>query len=97
MKTYNLFKLTPLVTLLLLFSSCGGKGTSRDSETTSQKRKVRVEEVRFVPVDQLASFTATVEADVKNNIAPAMGGRIRNIYVDVGSSVRKGQKLAVMD
>jgi hypothetical protein len=27
MKTYNLFKLTPLVTLLLLFSSCGGKGT----------------------------------------------------------------------
>ena len=62
-----------------------------------RKRKVRVEEVRFIPVDQLANFTATVEADAINNIAPAMGGRIRNIYVDVGSSVRKGQKLVMMD
>lgn len=26
-----------------------------------------------------------------------MGGRIRNIYVEVGSLVRKGQKLVVMD
>ena len=96
MKTYNLFKFAPLATLLL-FSSCGGKDTSRDAGETSQKRKVRVEEVRFIPVDQLANFTATVEADAINNIAPAMGGRIRNIYVDVGSSVRKGQKLVMMD
>ncbi|HOV71209.1 MAG: efflux RND transporter periplasmic adaptor subunit [Dysgonamonadaceae bacterium] len=96
MKTYNLFKFTPLVALLLL-SSCGGKDTSSNTREVSQKRKVRVEEVRLISVDQLANFTATVEADVKNNIAPAMGGRIRNIYVEVGSLVRKGQKLVVMD
>lgn len=97
MKTYNLCKFTSFLIALLLLSSCGGGDTSRETQTVSQKRKVRVEEVRLVPVDQLVNFTATVEADVKNNIAPAMGGRIRDIYVDVGSSVRKGQKLVVMD
>lgn len=51
----------------------------------------------MVPVKQNATFTATVEADKVNNIAPAMGGRIRKIYVDVGSPVRQGQAVVAMD
>ncbi len=97
MKTYNLSKFTPFIALLLL-SSCGGKTASKQTENEApQKTKVRVEEVRLVPVDQVATFTATVEADAVNNIAPAMGGRIRRIYVDVGSYVRRGQALVAMD
>ena len=96
MKTsYNIIKITPLLAIFAL-SSCGGKDSSADT-TTVTKKKVVVEEVRNTSVDQLATFTATVEANLKNNIAPAMGGRIRNILVDVGSTVAKGQKLVIMD
>src|SRR5690554_591833 len=97
MKKYNLLKFTPLLSIALLLS-CGGTG--QNESTTNEepvKSKVRVEEVRLVPVDQISTFTATVQADKVNNIAPAMGGRIREIYVDVGSYVKKGQTLVAMD
>lgn len=94
---YNLLKFTPLLSLALLLS-CGGSGSTDGTESEApQKTRVRVEEVTLVPVDQITTFTATVEADKVNNIAPAMGGRIRDIYVDVGSYVKKGQVLVAMD
>lgn len=97
MKMYNLLKFTSLLSVALLLS-CGGAGKSESTENEGpQKTKVRVEEVKLVPVDQISTFTATVEADKVNNIAPAMGGRIREIYVDVGANVRKGQVLVAMD
>lgn len=97
MKMQNLFKFIPLLSIALLLS-CGGSGQTESTESeASQKTKVRVEEVKQVPVDQISTFTATVEADKVNNIAPAMGGRIREIYVEVGSQVRKGQVLVAMD
>lgn len=97
MKMQNLFKFIPLLSIALLLS-CGGSGQTESTESeASQKTKVRVEEVKLVPVDQISTFTATVEADKVNNIAPAMGGRIREIYVEVGSQVRKGQILVAMD
>jgi membrane fusion protein (multidrug efflux system) len=97
MKMQNLFKFIPLLLIALLLS-CGGSGQTESTESeASQKTKVRVEEVKLVPVYQISTFTATVEADKVNNIAPAMGGRIREIYVEVGSQVRKGQVLVAMD
>ncbi len=97
MKMYNLLKFIPLIAAAL-FVSCGSKDQAGGEESeASQKPKVRVEEVREVPVDQISAFTATVEADQVNNIAPAMGGRIRKIYVDVGSNVRQGQAVVAMD
>ncbi len=97
MKIFNLLKFIPLLSTAVLLS-CGGAGQneSTDSEVP-EKTRVRVEEVRLVPVDQISTFTATVEADKVNNIAPAMGGRIREIYVDVGAYVKKGQTLVAMD
>lgn len=97
MKKYNLLKFTPFLTAALL-ASCSGKGASEGTASKApQKKKVRVETVQMVSVDQISTFTALVEADQVNNIAPAMGGRIRKIYVDVGSVVRRGQVVAAMD
>ena len=97
MKMNNLLKFTPLLAVALL-ASCGGKEQSADAESEApEKSNVRVEEVQLVAVDQISTFTATIEADQVNNIAPAMGGRIRKIYVDVGSYVRRGQALVAMD
>ena len=94
---YNLLKFTPLLSLALLLSCGGSGGTDSTESEAQQKSRVRVEEVTLVPVDQITTFTASVEADKVNNIAPAMGGRIRDIYVDVGAYVKKGQVLVAMD
>lgn len=78
-----------------MLTACGGE--SDEQQTGSVKRNVTVEEVQLMPVSQLSSFTATVEAKTVNHITPAMGGRIRVIHVDVGSRVAKGQTLVTMD
>lgn len=49
------------------------------------------------PVEQIQEYTATVEAEVKNNIAPSSPVRIDKIFVEVGDHVSKGQKLVQMD
>ena len=96
MKRNNVLKIMPLAALLFL-ASCGGETTKNETQTEAVKKTVKVEEVRLTPVDQLSSFTASVEANTVNNIAPAMPGRIRRILVDVGSYVRRGQTLVTMD
>jgi RND family efflux transporter MFP subunit len=45
----------------------------------------------------MSTYTSTVQAYVKNNIAPQSGNRIKSIKVDVGDFVTKGQILAEMD
>ena len=96
MKRKNVLKFMPLAALFFL-ASCGGETTKNETQTETVKKNVKVEEVRLTPVDQLSTFTATVEANTVNNIAPAMGGRIRSIHVDVGSRVGKGQTVVTMD
>ncbi len=96
MKRNNVLKIMPLAALLFL-ASCGGETTKNETQTEAVKKTVKVEEVRLTPVDQLSSFTASVEANTVNNIAPAMGGRIRSIHVDVGSRVGRGQTVVTMD
>jgi len=96
MKMNNLLKFTPLLAVALL-ASCGGKDQSANESEATQRSNVRVEAVQLVSVNQISTFTATIEADQVNNIAPAMGGRIRKIYVDVGAYVRRGQTLVAMD
>lgn len=95
MKTNNFFKFMPIAALLLLYS-CGGE-KNKQTEEEKVTPKVRVEEVKLVPVEQLSTFTASIQADAVNNIAPAIPGRIRRIHVDVGSKVSRGQTLVTMD
>lgn len=83
--------------LLLFATSCGSKSDESTQEAKVEARKVRVEQVKLESVDQISSFTATIQANTVNNITSAMGGRIRNISVDVGSKVAKGQTLVTMD
>ena len=48
-------------------------------------------------VAQDAVYSATVQANVVNNIAPQTGGRIQKLNVEVGDFVSAGQVLAEMD
>ena len=88
---------TMLLSLLFL-ASCGkkeNKGEALDNQET--KPVVKLAKVEARPVPQLLEYTATVEAEVKNNIAPASPLRIDRIAVEVGDRVSKGQKLVQMD
>ena len=84
-----------------LFASCTGttpKGGAQGAATQgSEAPKVRLATVYQRPVDQVRDYTCTVEAEVKNNIAPQTPGRISKIFVEVGDHVTKGQKLVQMD
>ena len=90
------FQLVALFAIMLLGSCTGGK-EQKAVEKVEDKPKVKLADVTARPVDQIQEYTATVEAEVKNNIAPASPVRIDKIFVEVGDRVSKGQKLVQMD
>lgn len=78
-------------------SACTESKDKKGVDVISEKPRVKLATVTARQVDQILEYTATVEAEVKNNIAPASPVRIDHIYVEVGDKVSKGQKLVQMD
>lgn len=85
-----------LITLfaVAMFTSCSGE---KSVEKKDDKPVVKLASVFSRPVDQVQEYTATVEAEVKNNIAPNSSVRINRILVEVGDRVNRGQRLVEMD
>jgi len=96
-------QLTGMMLASLVLFSCGQVGTQEKKTTEkgaaveTEKVLIKVDTVRLLPVEQLYSFTATVEPEVKNNIAATIPGRIFEILTEVGKQVQKGQVLVKMD
>jgi RND family efflux transporter MFP subunit len=81
--------------IAIAFSSC-------NKPKTEAKVAVEIPTVRVLPVserevEQNYELTATVQPQIKNSIAPSAPGRIRDILVEIGQNVTKGQKLVQMD
>ena len=94
------FQMAALLVAAMLGSCSGGeekKAETTAAETVIEKPTVKLATVTSRDVEQIGEFTATVEAEAKNNIAPTSPGRISRIFVEVGDYVRKGQKLVQMD
>ena len=87
MKTREMLKVIPLITLALLMS-CSGEKKDAATDTHDEKVKVKIEQVSSQDVDQIADFTATVEANIKNNIAPQSPVRIAKLFAEVGDHVK---------
>lgn len=80
------------------FHSCKGDGADKAIVAEVDERpNVEIRKVHRQSVDQLMSYTATVEAFKTNNITTSTPNRIKSILVDVGSKVAKGQKVVVLD
>ena len=91
-------KTLSLGALALLTVACGNKSDDKTAETAQQEKvQVKIAKVTSEDVPQTETYTATVESDVKNNIAPNTPYRIEKIYVEVGDRVRKGQVLVQLD
>jgi RND family efflux transporter MFP subunit len=98
MRKMKTMRMLAFVVVIATMTACGNKekeAVKADAETA--KPTVNIKQVSTRDVEQQYEFTATVEPVVKNSISPAAPGRIRQIFVEVGASVAKGQKLAQMD
>jgi len=90
-KIRNLFWFT-MLTLLLLFTACGHKGSDMDAQKASTP---------IYPVFKVASRTATLntqypatlQGEQNIEIRPKIDGYVEQIYVDEGATVKKGQLL----
>lgn len=82
---------------LMMLAACSGNKKADSSEATDTKPIVKVESVHTRKVDQIGTYTATVEPELINNISSSTPNRIKQIYVDEGVWVSKGQKLVVLD
>ena len=96
MKKSNKLFVAQLIILSILAASCSGEKKDVTAKVESDPL-VRVEKVFARDVDQTREFTATVQANIVNKIAPQSPARIEAINVEVGDRVHKGQKLAEMD
>ena len=96
------------IILKSMFAVAAVAMVSCDSLQNKTQEEVQAEEVVALPkvevatavsriVDQEATFTGTVEAKVVNNIAPQQPLRIKEIKVDIGDHVKKGQLLVKLD
>ena len=97
MKKIQKYHIISLLVLPLLLSCSGEKKEERLVENTNKKVLVKIESVSAQDVEQLGEFTATVEANVSNNIAPQTPVRISKLMVEVGDHVKAGQVLVKMD
>lgn len=81
---------------VLLLYSCSSQEKSATTET-EKKPLVKIATVEERNVADEITLTASVEADKVNNITSASPNRIKQILVDEGMMVAKGQKLVIMD
>lgn len=98
MKT--IFRTMSFAAAVMMAAGCGNTGSKTAEQTEVVEEvipTVSVETVSVREVPQEATYTSTIQAYVKNNIAPQTAGRISRILVDVGDFVKKGQIVAEMD
>lgn len=93
MKT-QLYTLSILV-LSATFVSCSSRNVTQ--EEVEQKPVVKVEQVFNRDVIQKGVYTATVEPELINNISTSTPNRIKEILVDEGYNITKGQTVAILD
>lgn len=85
------------IVALTMMASCGGKDESTKQEKKETVPVVKAETVNSRNVDQIGTYTATVDAQIINNISANTPNRIKQILVDEGQRVGAGQRVAILD
>lgn len=78
-------------------AACGSGEKEATTAVVEELPKVEIQKVYSQDVSQIADYTATVEAYKTNNITTSTPNRIKEILVDIGYKVAKGQKVVVLD
>ncbi len=93
----NNFKTIAAITIAVSLVACNSDNSNTNNTVVEELPLVETRIVYVQDVDQLAQYTATVEAFNTNNISTSTPNRIKDILVDVGSKVTKGQRLVLLD
>lgn len=98
----NFKALAGFMAAALAVVSCGGNKKAEQSEAAKTAAaevlpKVTVVKAVRQSVKHDGTYTATVQANIVNNIAPQSVNRIKTINVEIGDFVSRGQVLARMD
>ena len=79
-----------------LLPSCSS--TTETTETEQEKvETVSTQELKKQEIMRILTFSSVLQPYEKVSVAPALQGRITNLYVEVGDRVSQGQMLAKMD
>ena len=95
-------KIFILALAALTLASCAQNQKKNTKEAAANAGQPARQTVKVMPaakqtVRQEGTYSATIQANAINNIAPQSGGRIQKINVEVGDFVSAGQILAEMD
>lgn len=80
----------------LLLGSCN-RVKENKATSTVERLNVRVELSSTMQLQDLETYSGTVEPYEQNQVCPAMAGRIDKVFVEVGDRVQAGQLLVQMD
>ncbi|MDE7180513.1 MAG: efflux RND transporter periplasmic adaptor subunit [Muribaculaceae bacterium] len=96
MKRHSILALSMAAAVL---ASCSGSKEKAEEETKKEEVVpiVQVETVTARNVEQIGTYTATVDPQIINNISSNMPNRIKQILVDEGQRVSAGQRVVVLD
>lgn len=86
-----------LFVFLLSVTAISCSNDKNNVQEEDKKPIVKVERVNSRNVVQLGTYTATVEPELINNISSSTPNRIKEILVDEGFNVSKGQTVAILD
>lgn len=92
-KQYSLFAAAALI-----LASCSSSSTDNTADTEQKKTEtVSVDTLKKQDVMRVLTFSSVLQPYEKVSVAPALQGRITNLYVEVGDRVEQGKLLAKMD
>lgn len=91
-------KIIILMSAVMMLSCSGNsKKNTEPAQPVDTKILVKTAIAKKQIIDKIQEFTATVESEKINNIAPSAPVRISKILVETGDHVVSGQKLVQMD
>lgn len=91
----NQIQIISILSFTISLISCSASTTN--TEVEEKKPVVKVERVDNRDVVQIGTYTASVEPELINNISTSTPNRIKEILVDEGFNVAKGQTIAILD
>lgn len=97
MNKYYSAALTLIAAIAMISCSSNSKSEEAAAAQAEAKPQVKIAQVHSQSIPQIETYSATVESDVKNNIAPNAPLRIERVLVDVGDVVRRGQVVVQLD
>lgn len=85
-----------LLALGLLAAGCGAE-TGPPAAAARLAAPVAVAPVEIGPITLRRTFSGALEASAEVAVAPRVGGQVRQLLVDIGDEVRRGQVVARID